>query len=96
MTGQIPALRVLPKQLFRRLDTLKQNNLHGEAYQEAARALEHEELEQKFKQINIAHGRVGYLTPSLYEARHRAYDQLMKHARTQLSPKQYNRLYMCF
>lgn len=96
MPRQFQALRTLPEKLFQRLDLLKEDNLHGEAYQEAAQALEHDELEQKFRQINIARTRAGYLTSSLNDERRRAYVELLKHAKTQLSQEQYDRLYMCF
>jgi hypothetical protein len=75
----------LDAQTLHRLHSLKEDNLHGEAYQLAAQALELPD-----------HNRAGWLRPELDAERRSAYEKLLVQARKLLTEEQYNQLYMCF
>lgn len=96
MVGQIHPSHVLPEKLFMRLRSLKAHNLHGDCYKMAAKALDLPVLEQMFAQYNEIQVREGELRHEIYQARHRAYEQLLKEAKSRLSKEQYDKLYMCF
>jgi hypothetical protein len=86
----------LDAQTLHRLHSLKEDNLHGEAYQLAAQALELPDLVDTFTRINRDHNRAGWLRPELDAERRSAYEKLLVQARKLLTEEQYNQLYMCF
>lgn len=96
MPGQVHPSHVLSDKLFKRLKSLKHNNFHGEAYQEAARALGLTELEDEFSRINEAHARAGELSYDLNQTRYAAYQKLILKSKSMLTPEQAQKLYMCF
>jgi hypothetical protein len=87
---------VLAEKLFKRLEQLTEINSHGECYRSAARALGLHKLAAQFERINRAHDRIGYLHPTLYGERRKAYEQLLDDASYRLSDEQYKKLYRCF
>lgn len=96
MTEQVHPSLVLSDKLFRRLKSLTQENFHGEAYQEAARALKLPELEAEFARINEIRDRAGELSYEMNQKRNAAYQQLILKSRSILSAEQAKKLNMCF
>jgi hypothetical protein len=96
MAGQVHPSHVLSESTFRRFKALKESNNHGECYQEAAKALDLDELVQKFARINRIHKEKGELSFDLNNERYGLYQELLKGARARLSQSQYDRFYMCF
>lgn len=86
----------LTEKFFARMKSLKANNNHGDAYEEASQVLGQPELRDQFALINREQARLGHLPHHLYHERHRIYDQLMSAAKRQLSPAQYDRFHMSF
>jgi hypothetical protein len=96
MPEQVHPSHVLSDKLFKRLKSLKHNNYHGEAYQEAAHALGLTELEAEFTRINQIHARAGELSYELNQTRYAAYQQLIQKSKSMLSAEQAKKLHMCF
>jgi hypothetical protein len=96
VTGQVHPSHTLSEKLFKQLKALTKNNYAGEAYQAAAQALGLSELEREFNRINLIHVRAGHLSPELNQTRRRAYDELLRQAKSMLTLEQHQRLYMCF
>lgn len=86
----------LDAQTLRRIASLKEDNLHGEAYLLAAQALELADLVDTFTRINRDHNRAGWLNLTLESERRTAYEKLLAEARKLLTEEQYSQLYMCF
>lgn len=86
----------LTEKFFARMKSLKANNNHGDAYEEAAQVLGQPELRDQFARINREQARLGHLPHHLNNERHRIYTQLMAAGKRQLSPAQYDRFHMCF
>ena len=87
---------VLTNKQFARLKQLTENNDHGTSYLEASQALGLPHLEEEFERINREHQRQGELSVGLEFRRRHAYTQLLAEAKRLLTPKHYDRLYMCF
>lgn len=96
MTAQICPSHSLTEKFFKKLKALKENNNHGEAYEEAARVLGLKEIERELHRINLIHNRVGHLTVDLNQKRYRKYVELLQNARPMLSKGDYDKLYSCF
>jgi hypothetical protein len=86
----------LSEKFFARMRSLKANNNHGDAYEEASQVLGQPELRDQFARLNREQARLGHLPHHLCNERHRVYDQLMAVAKRQLSQAQYDRFYLCF
>ena len=86
----------LTEKFFARMHSLKANNNHGEAYEEAAQVLGQAELRDQFAHINHEQARLGHLPYDLNQKRHGVYSALMTAAKRQLTPAQYDRFHMCF
>lgn len=94
--SKLVAFVALKERTFKHLASLKELNLHTEAYKAAAQALGLSELAERFGSIFREQERAGSLTPRLDSKRRTAYEQLMAEAKRLLSAEQYGQLYRCF
>jgi hypothetical protein len=78
------------------LESLTEDNFHGEAYELGARLLEDKDLADEFKLCNQLHQKAGWLRPPVRERRDAAYEKMMKLAFDVLGEENYKSFYRCF
>lgn len=78
------------------IQSLTQLNDHSSAYLLAARWLGDAPLTARFTHIHRRQMELGHLPPDLYEARHKAYQELLVVAKAALDEPTYQKLYMSF
>lgn len=79
--------------VLKSIQSAVQLNDHGDAYLQAAQALNAHELVTRFSKVNRRQLELGHLPPELYQERQQAYQELLKVARDQLEPASYKAFY---
>jgi hypothetical protein len=81
------------RKVLSRIARLTEDNLHGEALSEAAKALGRDDLMERMSSINRRHLALGHLSDELYVERRAVSAELFEFARQHLSKPVYQRLY---
>lgn len=82
--------------LINRCSMLTSMNAHTDAYLAGMEGLNMTNDLPKMLEIKADCERAGYLPPELEYPRHVLYEKMMRHAKAQLTPEQFQQFYMAF